>query len=75
MFSGSLVALVTPFDGDNRIDDDALARLIEFHIAEGSDGLVIAGTTGESPTLDQSEHGHLIRTAAEIAAGRIFLLY
>ena len=71
MFSGSLVALVTPFDGDNRIDDDALARLIEFHIAEGSDGLVIAGTTGESPTLDESEHEHLIRTAAEIAAGRI----
>jgi len=71
VFSGSLVALVTPFDGDNRIDDDALARLIEFHIAEGSDGLVIAGTTGESPTLDKSEQEHLIRTAAEIAVGRI----
>jgi len=71
VFSGSLVALVTPFDAENRVDEDALARLIEFHIAEGSSGLVIAGTTGESPTLGEAEHVQLIRTAAELAAGRI----
>ena len=51
MFQGSVVALVTPFDDDNRVDFAALKRLIEFHVAEGTDGLVIAGTTGESATL------------------------
>ena len=71
MFSGSLVALVTPFDKDNQVDIDALSRLIDFHVAEGSDGLIIAGTTGESPTLDNSEHAALIRSAAELSAGRI----
>ena len=54
MFKGSLVALVTPFDDDNRVDYDALKRLIDFHVREGSSGLVIAGTTGESATLCSS---------------------
>ncbi len=71
MFRGSLVALVTPFDDDNRVDEAALERLIEFHIREGSDGLVIAGTTGESATLAKSEHVALVRRAVEIAAGRL----
>jgi len=71
VFSGSLVALVTPFDGMNRLDEEALSRLIEFHIAQGSDGLVIAGTTGESPTLEKSEHASLIESAVSISAGRI----
>lgn len=71
MFNGSLVALVTPFDSNDQVDYEALSRLIEFHVAEGSDGLVIAGTTGESPTLDGAEHEALIRKAVEIAAGRI----
>mgnify|MGYP000355582899 CR=1 FL=1 len=48
MLKGSLVALVTPFDDHNRVDYAALKRLIEFHVAEGSNGLVVAGTTGES---------------------------
>jgi 4-hydroxy-tetrahydrodipicolinate synthase len=71
VFQGSLVALVTPFDGDNRVDYASLKRLIDFHVEQGSDGLVIAGTTGESPTLERSEHIELIGRAVEIAAGRI----
>ena len=71
MFKGSLVALVTPFDRQNRIDYPALERLIEFHVREGSNGLVIAGTTGESATLEKSEHVELIERAVEMVAGRI----
>jgi 4-hydroxy-tetrahydrodipicolinate synthase len=68
---GSLVALVTPFDGNNRVDYASLKRLIDFHVEQGSSGLVIAGTTGESPTLKRSEHIELIGRSVEIAAGRI----
>lgn len=71
MFTGSLVALVTPFDANNRVDYDAVERLVEFHVSEGSDGLVIAGTTGESPTLEKDEHAVLIRRVVEISAGRL----
>ena len=71
MFQGSLVALVTPFDGNNRVDYTSLKRLVDFHVAQGSAGLVIAGTTGESPTLERSEHIELIGRSIEIAAGRI----
>ncbi len=71
MFKGSLVALVTPFDGNNRVDYTSLKRLIDFHVEHGSDGLVIAGTTGESATLKRSEHIELIGRAVEIAAGRL----
>jgi 4-hydroxy-tetrahydrodipicolinate synthase len=62
---------VTPFDDHNRVDYAALKRLIDFHAAEGSDGLVIAGTTGESATLGRDEHIELIARAVEIAAGRL----
>lgn len=71
MFTGSLVALVTPFDDENRVDYAALERLIEFHVAEGSDGLVIAGTTGESATLEKNEHAELIMRAVEMVHGRL----
>ncbi len=71
MFKGSLIALATPFDADNGVDYEALKRLIDFHVSEGSDGLVIAGTTGESATLDRSEHAQLIRNAADIVDGRL----
>ena len=71
MLKGSLVALVTPFDDDNRVDYAALKRLIDFHVAEGSDGLVIAGTTGESATLAKDEHIELVTRAVDIAAGRL----
>lgn len=71
MFTGSLVALVTPFDAHDRVDYEALARLIDFHVDEGSDGLVIAGTTGEAATLTRDEHVELIERAVDLAAGRL----
>jgi 4-hydroxy-tetrahydrodipicolinate synthase len=71
VFNGSLIALATPFDADNRVDYTALERLIEFHVREGSDGLVIAGTTGESATLEKSEHAELVGCAVEIVDGRL----
>lgn len=74
MLKGSLVALVTPFDQSNRVDFASLKRLIDFHVAEGSNGLVIAGTTGESATLATGEHVELIARAVEIAAGRLPIL-
>ncbi len=71
MFQGSLVALATPFTDDDEVDDEALGRLIDLHCEAGTDGLVIAGTTGESPTLVKREHAALIARAAELADGRI----
>jgi 4-hydroxy-tetrahydrodipicolinate synthase len=71
VFTGSLVALVTPFDANDRVDYAAVERLVEFHVAQGSDGLVIAGTTGESATLERDEHAELIATAVEIVARRL----
>lgn len=74
MFQGSMVALVTPMDGDGAIDYEALARLVEFHIDHGTDAIVSVGTTGESPTLDWREHVDVIRRTAELVAGRIPVL-
>ncbi len=71
MFKGSLVALATPFDSNNRVDFASLKGLIDFHVSEGSDGLVIAGTTGEAATLTNSEHVELVFKAVEIADGRL----
>ncbi len=71
MFKGSLVALVTPFDSDNKVDFTSLKRLIDFHVDQGSNGLVIAGTTGEAATLSRTEHAELIARAVEISAGRL----
>ena len=71
MFKGSLVALVTPFDDNNRVDYSSLKRLIDFHVGQGTNGLVIAGTTGESATLSRSEHIELVGRAIEIARGRL----
>jgi 4-hydroxy-tetrahydrodipicolinate synthase len=71
VFKGSLIALATPFDADNGIDYQALEKLIEFHVSEGSNGLVIAGTTGESATLDKSEHIELVGRAVDIVNGRL----
>ncbi len=70
MFRGSLVALVTPFRNDS-IDEAALGRLVEWHIAEGTNGLVPVGTTGESPTLGHDEHERVIEVVVEAAAKRI----
>lgn len=71
MLKGSIVALVTPMSADGRIDYECLERLIDWHVESGTDGLVIAGTTGESATLSKSEHVDLIRRSADITAGRI----
>jgi len=71
MFSGSSVALVTPMTADGAVDFPCLQRLVDWHIEEGTDCLVIAGTTGESATLSRAEHVEVIRVAAERAGGRI----
>lgn len=71
MLKGSLVAIVTPMFEDGSLDLQRLRTLIDFHIREGSNGIVIVGTTGESPTVDFDEHCLLIRTAVEHAAGRV----
>lgn len=71
MFTGSLVALVTPMLPDGSLDMPRFRALIDWHVEQGTDGLVIVGTTGESPTVDPEEHCRLIATAVEQAAGRI----
>jgi 4-hydroxy-tetrahydrodipicolinate synthase len=71
MLQGSLVAIVTPMQEDGALDINALQSLIDFHIAEGTDGIVIVGTTGESPTVNFDEHCLLIKTAADHTAGRV----
>ncbi len=71
MFHGSMVALVTPMQADGSLDDEALARLVEFHVASGTDAIVAVGTTGESATLNEKEHCGLIRRVVELAAGRV----
>ena len=71
MIQGSIVAIVTPMRADGSLDYPRLKSLVDFHVAEGTDGIVIVGTTGESPTVDVDEHCELIRAAVEYAAGRI----
>jgi 4-hydroxy-tetrahydrodipicolinate synthase len=70
MFRGSIPALITPF-ADGRLDEDALAGLVEWHLSEGSHGLVPVGTTGESPTLSHEEHERVIEIVVRTVAGRI----
>jgi len=69
-FHGSCVALVTPFK-KGKVDLDAFQKLVEWHIASGTHGLVPCGTTGETPTLSDSEHKSLIEACIEAAAGRV----
>ena len=70
LFHGSLVALITPFK-DGKVDEKALERLVEWHIANGTDGLVPTGTTGESPTLSAEEHIKVVELVCQIANHRI----
>jgi 4-hydroxy-tetrahydrodipicolinate synthase len=70
LFKGSIVALVTPFKR-GKVDIDAFQSLVEWHIASGTHGLVPCGTTGETPTLHETEHKHLIDACIEAAAGRV----
>lgn len=71
MFHGSIVALVTPMRVDGSVDLDVLSELIQWQIASGTDGIVVLGTTGESPTITHEERIKVIRKAVETAAGRI----
>jgi 4-hydroxy-tetrahydrodipicolinate synthase len=71
MITGSLVAIVTPMLKDGGLDLPRFRKLIDWHVAEGTDGIVVVGTTGESPTVDFDEHKELIRIAVEHARGRI----
>ena len=70
MFRGSFVALITPFR-NGAIDEQCLQSLVEWHIEEGTHGLVPVGTTGESPTLSHAEHGRVVELVIEAAAGRV----
>src|SRR5438270_5468020 len=71
MLKGSLVAIVTPMQAGGALDLHGFAKLFEFHVASGTSGIVVVGTTGESPTVDVEEHCQLIKAAVEHAAGRI----
>ena len=71
MFKGSMPALVTPFTEDGELDLGTLKKLVEWHIEQGSHGLVPVGTTGESPTLTHDEHRTVIEEVVRVAAGRI----
>ena len=68
---GSIVALVTPLHEDGSVDYEALRRLIDWHIAEGTDCIAVVGTTGESPTVSVEEHCEIIRVSVEHARGRV----
>jgi len=70
MFTGSIVALITPFK-NGAVDKDAFARLVEWHISEGTHGLVPCGTTGESPTLSHEEHMAVVEQCVKVSAGRV----
>jgi 4-hydroxy-tetrahydrodipicolinate synthase len=74
MVTGSIVAIVTPMQDDGRLDYERFKTLIDYHVEQGTDGIVAVGTTGESPTVDFDEHKELIRAAVAHAAGRIAVI-
>ena len=71
MFKGSMVALITPMRSDGSVDEKAFQDLVEWQIAEGTEGLVPVGTTGESPTLSHAEHKRVVEMCVEVARGRV----
>ena len=71
MIKGSIAAIVTPFLENGEIDFDCYGRIIEFHIKNGSDGIVVLGTTGEAPTVNDEETASLVAYAVRTARGRI----
>ena len=70
-FKGSIVALATPFTEQNLVDEEAIAHLIEWHIQEGSDGIVLCGTTGEAPCLTHEEEVRIFQLGVSCAKGRV----
>ena len=73
MFKGSIVALITPFK-NNKLDEDCYISLIHHHLSSGTSGLVPAGTTGESPTLNHEEHERVIELCVKESKGKISVL-
>jgi len=71
MFQGSMVAVVTPMNEDDSVDEASLRRLVDFHVDNKTNGIIAVGTTGESATLKHDEHCEVIRIVVEQAAGRI----
>jgi len=71
MFKGSFVAMVTPFTESGKVDEKGINELVEFHIKNGTDGIVPCGTTGESPTLSHEEHKRVVEITINAVAGRI----
>jgi len=71
MFKGSMVALITPMRADGSVDEKAFQELVQWQIAEGTEGLIPVGTTGESPTLSHEEHKRVVEMCVEAAAGRV----
>jgi 4-hydroxy-tetrahydrodipicolinate synthase len=71
MFKGSLVAMITPFTESGEVDEKGIKELVEFHIKNGTNGIVPCGTTGESPTLSHEEHKKVIDITIEAVAGRV----
>ncbi len=68
---GSIVAIVTPFHDNGEIDYEAFDRLVDFHLANNTDGIVVCGTTGETPTLTEAEDAAMIERAVKRVNGRI----
>ena len=66
MLTGSMVAVVTPMDSDGAVNYRDFARVVDFHVSEGTEVLVVAGTTGESATLDHGEHVEVLEKACEL---------
>jgi 4-hydroxy-tetrahydrodipicolinate synthase len=74
MFKGSMVALVTPMKADGAVDNEALERLVEFHVKAGTNAIVAVGTTGESPTLSVEEHIGVVKRVVQAAKKRVSVL-
>src|SRR3989338_5230058 len=71
MFNGSIVAVVTPMTASGEIDERAFLQLLEWHASSGTDGVVVLGTTGESPTVTASERRRLVECAVSTLRGRL----
>lgn len=71
MLKGSMVALITPMRADGAVDERAFTELVEWQVAEGTEGLIPVGTTGESPTLSHAEHGRVVELCVAAARGRV----
>ncbi|MDD5015679.1 MAG: 4-hydroxy-tetrahydrodipicolinate synthase [Atribacterota bacterium] len=71
MLKGSIVAMITPFTKNDEVDEKGIKELVEFHIKNGTDGIVPCGTTGESPTLSHEEHKRVVELTVKAVAGRI----